>query len=257
MISIKNLHKTYSKNKVLQGLDLELSKPSKITAVLGPNGSGKTTMIKCILGMVLPDEGEIKVLEKSVKGAWQYRSQIDYLPQIARFPENLSVRELIRFIKDIRNEESNEAALIERFGLEEYLDKRLNNLSGGTKQKVNLTLAFMFDSPLVILDEPTSGLDPVAMIALRDLIKEAKQAGKIILITTHIMSFVEEVADDIVFLLDGKIYFHGTLTALKSLYDESNVERAIAKILKGEEPVKKNGKIVPQPATNPLTISNS
>lgn len=241
MIAIKNLHKAYGKNQVLKGIDLNFDAPGKITAVLGPNGSGKTTLIKCILGMVLPDAGEISILNKSIKGEWAYRSQIDYLPQIARFPENLTVRELIALIKDIRGVDPNDAELIKMFGLEPYLDKRLINLSGGTKQKVNLTLAFMYDSPLVILDEPTSGLDPVAMLRLRDLIRREKQAGKMILITTHIMSFVEEIADEIVFLLEGNIYFRGTLAELKARYNETNVERAIAQILTGKANFSVNG----------------
>jgi Cu-processing system ATP-binding protein len=234
MITITNLKKAFGKNEVLKGIDLTLDTPGKITAVLGPNGSGKTTLIKCLLGMVLPDEGEIAVLGDSVRGQWKYRSGINYLPQIARFPENLSVRELIDLIRDIRGGEPDDRDLIHHFELEPYLHKRLGNLSGGTRQKVNLTLAFMYDSPLMILDEPTSGLDPVAMIQLRALIQQEKERGKMILITTHIMSFVEEMADEIIFLLEGKIYFRGSLEDLKIQCGESNLEKAIAKILAGD-----------------------
>ncbi|MEZ4900236.1 MAG: ABC transporter ATP-binding protein [Saprospiraceae bacterium] len=233
MIVIKALEKAFGKNETLKGIDLELNAPGRITAILGPNGSGKTTLIKALLGMVLPDKGEIRVLGDPVRGRWKYRSHINYLPQIARFPENLSVQELILMIRDIRGGEADDIRLIRHFGLEAYLDKRLANLSGGTRQKVNLTLAFMYDSPLVILDEPTSGLDPVAMIQLRALIQREKQKGKIILITTHIMSFVEEIADEIVFLLEGRIYFRGSLQMLKETYGGSSVEQAIATILNG------------------------
>lgn len=231
MIKIQNLHKAFGKNTVLNGIDLQIKEGGRITAVLGPNGSGKTTLIKSILGMVIPDAGSIHIQGQAIAGKWQYREAIDYLPQIAQFPENLTVRELITMIKDIRQAAPRDEKLIERFGLESYLDERLVNLSGGTKQKVNLTLAFMYDSPLVILDEPTSGLDPVAMVRLRALIRQEKQAGKTIMITTHIMSFVEEIADDIVFLLDGKIYFQGAIEDLKEQQQETNLERAIASIL--------------------------
>ncbi len=231
MIRIQNMSKSFGKQNVLRGINLELNHPGKITAILGPNGSGKTTLIKSLLGIVLPDQGMIELFGKNVQNNYTYRSQIGYLPQIARFPENLSVAELIELIKDIRGPGANEEKLIQRFGLNPFLDKRLSHLSGGTKQKVNLSLAFMYDTPLLMLDEPSSGLDPLAMQRLRQLLDEQKQKGKMILVTTHIMSLVEEIADEIIFLLDGHIHFQGTKEALKDRYQESNVERAIAKIL--------------------------
>ena len=100
--------------------------------------------------------------------------------------------------------------LISLFGLEPFLDKKLSNLSGGTKQKVNIVLTFMFDSPLIILDEPTNGLDPLALIRLKELIAEEKAKGKTFLITSHIMQFVEEVSDEVIYLLEGEIYFKGS-----------------------------------------------
>ena len=231
MISIENLHKKFSRNKVLKGIDLEIEKGG-IFAVLGPNGSGKTTLIKSILGMVVPNSGNIKLNGKSVKNDWKYRNNIDYLPQIANFPGNLSVRELIRMIKDLRSyKNADDLRLIELFKLESFLDKKLSNLSGGTKQKVNLVLTFMFDSPLIILDEPTTGLDPISHIRLKELITAEKQKGKTILITSHIMSFVEEIADEIVFLLEGKIYFKGGIPALKTKTEQPDFEHAIASIL--------------------------
>ena len=144
-------------------------------------------------------------------------------------------------IRDIRGYNSTETDLVERFGLEPYLSQRLGNLSGGTKQKVNLTLAFMYNSPVVILDEPTSGLDPVAMLQLRELIRKEKESGKLILVTTHIMSFVEEIADNIVFLLEGKIYFKGSVQELKGRFGDQNLERAIANILSGNANAASNG----------------
>lgn len=235
MIEIYNLHKRFGKLDVLKGIDLRFEEMGKISAILGPNGSGKTTLIKCILGMVLPDQGEIRINRQSVQGQFAYREAIDYLPQIARFPENLTVREVIDLIQDIRGRATDETYLLELFGLEPYLNKRLGALSGGTKQKVNLTLAFMYDSPILILDEPTSGLDPIALIRLKDLIRAERQKGKTILITTHIINLVEELADEIVFLLEGKIYFRGAPNLLKLRYATDDLERAIAAILEGDQ----------------------
>lgn len=230
MVSIQNLHKKFNKNIVLSGIDLEIDSGG-IFAVLGPNGSGKTTLIKSILGMVIPNKGEISVLGENIKKNSSYRNNIDYLPQIANFPSNLKVKELIKMIKDLRNNTSEDERLIELFDLDPFLNKKLGNLSGGTKQKVNIVLAFMFDSPLIILDEPTTGLDPISLLHLKELIQTEKARGKTILITSHIMSFVEEVADQIVFLLEGKIYFKGSINALKKSTDQPDFEHAIASIL--------------------------
>lgn len=233
MISISGLYKNFGKVEVLKSLDLEI-KRGGIFAVLGPNGSGKTTLIKCILGMVIPGKGKISIEGEEVIGKHDYRNEIDYLPQIARFPGNLKVKELIKLINAIRSKPSNSDQLIMDFGLEPFLNQKLGVLSGGTKQKVNLVLTFMFDSPVIILDEPTTGLDPVSLLYLKKLIKKEKEAGKTILITSHIMSFVEEVSDEVVFLLDGKIYFKGTVSMIKEQTEQKDLESAIARLMTNE-----------------------
>ena len=230
MVSIKNLHKKFNSNIVLDGVDLDIDKGG-IFAILGPNGSGKTTLIKSILGMVIPNKGTITVLGNNVRKNASYRNEIDYLPQIANFPNNLKVKELITMIKDLRGNSTTDEELIKLFKIEPFLNKKLGNLSGGTKQKVNIILTFMFNSPLIILDEPTSGLDPISLIRLKELINREKANGKTILITSHIMSFVEEVSDEIVFLLEGKIYFKGSISDLKTKTKQNNFEHAIASIL--------------------------
>jgi Cu-processing system ATP-binding protein len=230
MIEFKNLHKSFGKLVVLNNLNLNISEGG-IFAILGPNGSGKTTLIKCLLGMVIPHKGEITYKNKSVLGKWDYRNDLNYLPQIANFPPNLTVQELIEMVKNLRPKSANEQDLIKLFGLNDSLQKKLGNLSGGTKQKVNIVLTFMFDSNLIILDEPTNGLDPIALIHLKEFIEKEKSKGKTILITTHIMSFVNEVADEIVFILDGKIYFKGSVDELKKQTNNTNLERAIADLI--------------------------
>jgi len=184
--------------------------------------------------MVIPNKGEIKINDKNILGKWAYRNDINYLPQIANFPSNLKVVELINMIKNLRAKKANETELIQKFGLTSFLNKRLGDLSGGTKQKVNLVLTFMFESDLIILDEPTTGLDPIALILLKKIIQKEKEKGKTILITTHIMSLVEEIADEIVFLLDGNIYFKGSLKELKEQTHQTNLEQAIADLISKE-----------------------
>ena len=233
MIEIKKLHKKFGKLVVLDGLDLTINQGG-IFAVLGPNGSGKTTLIKSILGMVVPDAGDIAIDGISVLKQWEYRNEINYLPQIANFPANLTVTELIDMVKNLRPKTANENDLIALFGLEPFLKQKLGNLSGGTKQKVNIVLTFMFDSDLIILDEPTTGLDPISLIHLKEIIQTAKAEGKTLLVTTHIMSLVEEIADEIVFLLDGEIYFKGTISMLKEQTNQEDLEHAIANLMKKE-----------------------
>jgi Cu-processing system ATP-binding protein len=230
MIRISDLHKKFGSNQVLSGLNLTIDNGG-IVAILGPNGSGKTTLIKSILGMVVPNKGSIEINQKSIKNDWNYRLDINYLPQIANFPGNLKVMELIKMIKDLRNKACDETELIKTFGLEPFLDKKLSNLSGGTKQKVNILICFMSDSPLIILDEPTTGLDPSALIKLKELILREKTAGKTILITTHIMQFVEEISDSVVYLLEGKIYFQGSIAQLLQKTQQDNVEHAVAALI--------------------------
>ena len=231
MIEIKDLYKTFGKLAVLEGLDLNIQKGG-IFAVLGPNGSGKTTLIKSILGMVIPDKGRIEIKGESVLGKSAYRNGINYLPQIANFPSNLTVNELLAMVKNLRSKKANDQELIDLFSLEEHLNKKLGNLSGGTKQKVNIVLTFMFDSEIIVLDEPTTGLDPVSLIHLKQIIERERQRDRTILITTHIMSFVEEVADEIVFLLDGKIYFKGSSADLRKETGQPDLEHSIAALIK-------------------------
>ncbi|WP_418499396.1 ABC transporter ATP-binding protein [Flagellimonas sp.] len=233
-IEIKDLYKQFGKNQVLKGVDLTVDQ-GHIYAILGPNGSGKTTLIKSILGMVIPDKGCITVQNIAIKKDWKYRKQINYLPQIANFPPNIKVKELLHMIKDLRNSSSEEETLITLFGLEPFLNKKLSTLSGGTKQKVNIVLTFMFNSPLIILDEPTTGLDPKALICLKGLIQNEKAKGKTILITSHIMQFVEEMADEILYLLEGEIYFKGNIKQLMEQTGQNDFEHAIAALTTTED----------------------
>ncbi len=233
MIRFQNIHKKFGKNHVLKGIDLQFA-GGGITAILGPNGSGKTTLIKCLLGLVIPDSGDIQFNSHSIKGQFNYRNQLSHLPQIARFPENLTVSEVIKMIRDLRPGETNETHFIQLFNLDEHLKKKMRNLSGGTRQKVNILLALMYDSPVIILDEPSTGLDPLALINLKEHLAQEKAKGKLILITTHSMNFVQEMADNIVFLLEGEIYFNGTKEQLLDEQGANKVEEAIANIFRKE-----------------------
>lgn len=235
MITIENLRKSYGKLQVLKNVSANFE-DGRVISIIGPNGSGKTTMSKCILGMVLPDSGDIKIDGESVLKKHAYRSQIGYMPQIGRYPENMKIRQVIGMIRDIRKDVKQvDEELIGLYGLQGIYEKRMGALSGGTKQKVSAALAFMFNPQVLILDEPTAGLDPISAEILKSKILKEKKRGKLILITSHIMSEIEEVADEVMCLMDGQLKFHETIAAIKEQAHEERLGRAIAKIMNEED----------------------
>lgn len=239
MISIKNLNKSFRQHHVLKDLNIEFGQ-SGIVGLLGPNGSGKTTLLKCILGMVLPDSGHIFVNNENILGKYSYRENLGYLPQIVQFPENLQGRELIQLMKNMKPGVSREQKLIDLFDLEKELDKKMGSLSGGNKQKINITLALMYDDPILILDEPSTGLDPLSLRNFKEFLIAEKARGKLIILTTHIMGLAEELADDILFMLDGKVYYNGSLDQLIKMQNANNLENAIAYILENKNKLAHN-----------------
>jgi len=235
MIQIQHLHKNFGKFEALNDITLAFE-PGKVSAVLGPNSAGKTTLIKSILGLVRPDRGDISIDGKHVNGEWLYRARIGYMPQIARFPDNLSMNELFAMIKDIRRASAAaDMELFEVFQLQKESEKPLRILSGGTRQKVSAVIAFMFAPDILILDEPTAGLDPVASSHLKDKIQKERDHNKTIILTSHIMSEIEELSERIVFMLEGKVVFDGFTDELIEAAGERNLERAIAQLMKNEK----------------------
>lgn len=231
MISIKGLTKSFGKVHVMDNLDLEIP-AGRATGIVGPNGSGKTTLIKQILGLVRPDGGTMIVNGTRLNGESSYRHEIGYMPQVAHYPENMKVRELLEFIREIRNSEATlDAGLIELFELKKELDKPLRTLSRGNLQKVGAVLAFMFDSPIIILDEPTAGLDPKSSVRLKKWILEEKKKGKTVILTSHIMSEVEELADYLVFLVEGRIRYRGSMEELIGRNNHERLENIVAEMM--------------------------
>ena len=235
VIRARGLYKSFGRLRVLDDISFDVEH-SAVTAIIGPNASGKSTLIKSVLGLVRPDAGEIYVNDEAVHGHWQYRRHIGYMPQIARFPENLKVGELFRMVMDIRGaKEILDDELIKEFGLEALMDRPLRVLSGGTRQKINAAVAFMFSPGVLILDEPTAGLDPISITILKEKIEREKAGGKSVILTSHNMHEVDELADHILFLLDGKTCFDGSLLTLKEATAQPKLERAIVKLMESEQ----------------------
>lgn len=183
--------------------------------------------------MVIADNGEIRVDGKSIANDWTYRNRIGYMPQIGRYPDQMKIGQIFDMIRDLRQDQAHiDEDLIKEFKLDRMKDKRMRTLSGGTRQKVSASLAFLFDPPILILDEPTAGLDPIAVETLKEKILSVKSKDKTFLITSHIMSDLDELSSHLVYLEEGKMLFNDTIDSLKEETGESKLGRAVATIMK-------------------------
>jgi len=232
MIIANNINKQFGKLKALDNVSITCSKGECI-ALIGPNGSGKTTFIKCILGMVVCDSGFITFNGKNILHNWQYRADIGYMPQIGRYPDNMTIGQVLDMMKDIRNkkDEQLDKDLINQFGLDKLLDKRMRTLSGGTRQKVSASLAFLFNPDVLILDEPTAGLDPVSSEILKAKIIAEKAKGKLIMITSHVLSELDDLVTQVIFMQEGKLCFHKSISELRTDTGEEKLSKAIASVM--------------------------
>lgn len=218
---------------MLKDISVQIKKSNSV-ALLGPNASGKTTFIKCLLGMLIPDSGTIEINNQSIKGDYKYRNIIGYMPQIGRYPQNMTIQQVFDMILEIRKTalSSADTELMEAFGLKALFSKRMGTLSGGTTQKVSACLAFLFSPEIIILDEPTAGLDPLSSEILKEKIKHERSKGKIILITSHILSELDEMVSEIMYLREGNLVFHSGIEELQNRTGEKSVSKVITSILK-------------------------
>ena len=243
MITIRNINKKFGKLSVLNDINLSFKKGQCI-ALIGPNGCGKTTLIKSILGMVIPNSGLIEFNGKSILGEYLYRENIGYMPQIGRYPDNMTIGQIIEMIKKIRNSNQElDEDLLKAFELEKMFDKQMRTLSGGTTQKVSAVLAFLFNPEVLILDEPTAGLDPLASEILKEKIIKEKEKGKLIFITSHLLSELDDLITEIIFMQEGEVHFHKKVDDLKAETNETKISKAIASILKQKQPETQNPKL--------------
>lgn len=231
MIVLENIHKSFGKRRLFEGLNL-VFREGRTTAILGPNASGKTTLVKTILGLVIPEKGRVMVNGKDLLKDASYHRLIGYMPQIPEFPENLTIREIVHMVKELRGEDPKRLEeLVDLLMLSKELDKRFSSLSGGTRQKVGALLALIFDQPVLVLDEPMVGLGPITAYRLKSFLIKEKERGKTIIYISHIMVEVEELADDIVFITEGKVVFQGSVEDLKNSTGKDRLEEAVLCLL--------------------------
>lgn len=236
MIALQNISKQFGKFQALQNVSLTL-RNGECIALIGPNGSGKTTLIKTILGMAVPQKGKILFAGEDIANQWEYRNHIGYMPQIGKYPENMTIGQVLDMMKDIRKVPENllDKDLFKAFGLESISDKRMNTLSGGTRQKVSACLAFMFAPQVLILDEPTAGLDPVSTELLKEKILVEKRKNKLIIITSHILSDLDDLVSEVIYMQDGTPLFHKPLQLLKAETGTDKLSKAIARVMTGQQ----------------------
>lgn len=232
MIIASNVSKKFGKLKALDDVSVTCVKGECI-ALIGPNGCGKTTLIKSVLGMVVCDSGFITFNGKNIKHHWQYRENIGYMPQIGRYPESMTIGQVLDMMKDIRGKKISllDEELINQFGLKEIQAKRMRTLSGGTRQKVSAALAFLFNPEVLILDEPTAGLDPVSSEILKAKIIAEKNKGKLVLITSHVLSELDDLISQVIYMQDGKLCFHKSIASLQQETGEEKLSKAIASVM--------------------------
>lgn len=236
MIKIEHIKKRFKKLQVLDDVTAEFNK-GQVISLVGPNGSGKTTLIKTILGMVRPDSGKIYFNNTIISTDYRYRQNIGYMPQIGRYPDNMKVGQMFKMLKDIRGieDEHLDQELITKFNLTGIYDKSMRTLSGGTRQKVSAALAFLFNPEVLILDEPTAGLDPLSSELLKSKIIAEKNKNKLILISSHILSDLDELTSHVMYLQEGKMQFFKDMETLKDVTGETRLGKAIARIMKGNK----------------------
>lgn len=234
MITVSELTKKFGTVTALDNVTVTIP-DGRITALIGPNGSGKTTLLKCLLGLVTPTAGQIVVNGIILDGDAEYRRQIGYMPQIARFPDNLRVAEVLDLVRRIRAHDTSENLdLFHEFGLGKELGKKVSWLSGGTQQKLSAVIATMFQPRIAIFDEPTAGLDPLARKSLKEKIRAIGETGATVIITSHFFSEVESLADDIIYLFEGTVRYAGTMADLLVQTNENRLDDAIAGLMNSD-----------------------
>jgi Cu-processing system ATP-binding protein len=230
-VRVEQLIKRFAHTTVLRGVSATFQ-PGRTTALIGPNAAGKTTLLKCVLGLVRPTAGRIFIGDEAADLAGNYRRELGYMPQAPSFPGHLTAYEVTRMITDLRGPGLDvDDELFRSFQLGSAFDKPLRTLSGGTRQKLNAALAFLFRPRVLILDEPTAGLDPVAAGVLKEKVRSARDGGATVIVTSHVIAELEELADDVLLLLDGAVRYEGSLARISTEAGEPRLERAIAALM--------------------------
>lgn len=218
-LELKNIDKSFGEKEVLKGISFS-AESGKAFGLLGRNGAGKTTTIRILMDVFPANGGEVLIDEKPID---YDKTGFGYLPEErGLYPKKLIIDQLVYFaeLKGMSHKSAVKSVdfWLERLGMSEYRNKRLDTLSKGNQQKIQLVTALAHNPQIIILDEPFSGLDPVNAMLLKDVVKEQIKQGKIVLFSSHQMSYIEEFCDSIAIINAGKVALHGDLHDIKRNY---------------------------------------
>jgi Cu-processing system ATP-binding protein len=230
LLSLRGIAKRFGRTRVLDDVTADVGR-GRITALVGPNGSGKSTLDKILLGFVRPDAGAATFDGHDLLRSPAARATIGYMPQHPRLPEHLTARDLLELLHRLRPDAARDARAMDVLHVAPLLDTRLGILSGGQRQRINAALALHFCPVLAVLDEPTAGLDPDSAQQLKGLLRDLADDGRSVLVTSHVLSEVETLADDVLFLLEGRVAFAGPLSALRARAIDGSLEAAMAAVM--------------------------
>ena len=223
VLRVRDVVKTFGAVRAVDGVSFEVRRGT-ITGLLGRNGAGKTTTIRMITGIFLPDSGSIEWAGHGEDAS--YRDHIGYLPEERGLYRQMKVVEQLLFLAEIKSHRVAVGTVekwLRRFELWEKRDAKVEELSKGNQQKVQLIGTLLHDPELLILDEPQSGLDPVNMLLVRNLLRELKDEGKTILLSTHMMGEAERMVDDIVLVHGGKVVLDGPLEDVRASFGRNTL----------------------------------
>lgn len=223
ILAVRDVRKIFGEVRAVDGVSFTVRRGT-ITGLLGRNGAGKTTTIRMITGIFMPDSGEIRWLADGgdvAPGAKSFRDRIGYLPEERGLYRQMKLVELLVFLAEIKGRRPAEIrpkidAWLERFELTDKRNAKIEELSKGNQQKVQLIGTLLHDPELIILDEPQSGLDPVNMVLVRNLLRDLRQEGKTILLSTHMMAEAERMADEIILIHRGQVVLEGTVDEVRA-----------------------------------------
>lgn len=226
ILGVRDVVKTFGSLRAVDGVSFTV-RQGTITGLLGRNGAGKTTTIRMITGIFMPDTGTIEWLGSSANGR-AFRDQIGYLPEERGLYKQMKVIEHLLFLSEIKGRRGADVRAsidrwLERFELNDKRDAKIEELSKGNQQKVQLIGTLLHDPALIILDEPQSGLDPVNMVLVRNLLKDLKKEGRTILLSTHMMGEAERMADEIVLIHRGRVVLDGTIDAVRGSFSKNTL----------------------------------